>query len=157
LPLHKFFRKNSELSKEFAAPFAVKLVLCLGLVEITQILAQFLKNTNYHPLRKQKRLIMKIQKQRELIIEFERVQLVRKKAKTQLVFCRSCGREVDFVSLREASSLFGTPAENLLHFVKINRSHFETGASGEIYICLVSFLGAMQTKTNLSRIKLIGG
>ncbi len=99
---------------------------------------------------------MKIQKQRELIIEFERVQLVRKKAKTHLVFCRSCGREVDFVSLREASSLFGTPAENLLHFVKINHSHFETGANGEIYLCLVSFLASMKAKTDVSRINLIG-
>ena len=99
---------------------------------------------------------MRIQKQRELIIEFERVQLVRKKAKTQLVFCRNCGREVDFISLREASSLFSTPAENLLQFVRISQSHFESGANGEIYICLVSFLTAMKAKTNISQIKLIG-
>ncbi len=99
---------------------------------------------------------MKIQKQRELIIEFERVQLVRKKAKTHLIFCRNCGREVDFISLREASSLFSTPAENLLQFIQINHSHFENGANGEIYICLVSFLSAMKAKTNISQIKLIG-
>jgi len=98
---------------------------------------------------------MKIQKQRELIIEFERVQLVRKKAGTHLIFCRNCGREVDFVSLREASSLFGTQTENLLQFMKINNNHFETGANGEIYICLVSLLTCMKKKTNLSRIKLI--
>ena len=98
---------------------------------------------------------MKIQKQRELIIEFERVQLVRKKAKTHLIFCRNCGREVDFVSLREASSLFGTHAENLLQFIKINNSHFETDANGEIYVCLISFLTAMKAKTNLSNIKLL--
>lgn len=96
-----------------------------------------------------------MQKQRELIIEFERVQLVRKKAKTHLIFCRSCGREVDFVSLREASSLFGTQAENLLQFIKINNSHFETGANGEIYVCLISFLTAMKAKTKLSNIKLL--
>ena len=99
---------------------------------------------------------MKIQKAREIIIEFERVQLVRKKAKTHLIFCRNCGREVDFVSLREASSLFGTTAENLLQFIKINYSHFETGADGEIYLCLVSFLACMKQKTNVSRIKMIG-
>ncbi len=51
LILHNFFRKNSELSKEFAAPFTVKLVLRLVLVEITPILAQFAENTNYHLLR----------------------------------------------------------------------------------------------------------
>ncbi len=98
---------------------------------------------------------MKIQKQRELIIEFERVRLVRKKAKTHLLFCRDCGREADFVSLREASSLFAAPSENLLQFIKFNNSHFETGANGEIYVCLLSFLALMKQKTNLSRVKLL--
>ena len=99
---------------------------------------------------------MKIQKKREIVLEFERVQLVRKKAQTHLIFCRSCGREVDFISVREAAILFTTRAEQLLQFVKVNKSHFETGADGELYLCLVSFLAAMQAKTNLSRIKLIG-
>lgn len=98
---------------------------------------------------------MKIQKQREIVIEFERVQLVRKKAKTHLIFCNICGREIDFVSLREAASLFVTPAENLLQFVKINNSHFETGADGEIYVCLISFLTCMKQKINLSSIKVL--
>jgi len=99
---------------------------------------------------------MKIQKKREIVIEFERVQMVRKKARTHVIFCRSCGREVDFVSLREAAALFSTPVENLLKFIRVSNSHFEMAADGEIYICLVSFLTAMKAKTNLSRIKLIG-
>ena len=99
---------------------------------------------------------MKIQRKREIVIEFERVQLVRKKALTHIIFCRNCGREVDFISLREAVALFATQAENLLQFVRAGGSHFETGADGEIYICLVSFLASMQAKTNVSRIKLIG-
>jgi hypothetical protein len=100
---------------------------------------------------------MKIQRQRELIIEFERVQLVRKKAKTHLIFCKSCGRDADFVSLREASTLFGTQIENLFRFIKINNSHYETNTDGEIYICLVSFLACMKSKTNISQIKLLEG
>jgi len=99
--------------------------------------------------------LMKIQKKREIVIEFERVQVVRKKARTHVLFCRNCGREVDFVSLREAAALFVTPTDNLLKFVRVSNSHFETVADGEIYICLVSFLTAMKAKTNLSRIKLI--
>jgi hypothetical protein len=98
---------------------------------------------------------MKIQKKREIVIEFERVQLVRKKARTHIIFCRSCGREVDFIPLCEAASLFTTQAEHLLQFVRISNSHFETAADGEIYICLVSFLLAMRANTNLSRIKLL--
>jgi hypothetical protein len=99
---------------------------------------------------------MKIQKKREIVIEFERVQLIRRKARTHIVFCRDCGREVDFVSLREAASLFTTQPENLLQFVRIGRVHFETAANGATDICLISFLAAMKAKTNLSRIKLIG-
>lgn len=98
---------------------------------------------------------MNIQKKREIVIEFERVQIVRKKAQTHVIFCRNCGREVDFVCLREAAVLFTTQTENLLQFVRTSRSHFETGMDGEIYICLVSFLAAMKKKTDLSSIKLL--
>jgi hypothetical protein len=98
---------------------------------------------------------MKVQKQRELIIEFERVRIVRKKAKTHLIFCKSCGREADFVSLREASTIFDTQIETLFRFIKINKSHYETGTGGETYICLVSFLACMKSKTNISQIKLL--
>ena len=97
-----------------------------------------------------------MRKAREIIIEFERVQVVRRKAKTHSMLCRKCGREVDFVSLREASSLFGTNPTNLFQFVKINFSHYEVDAAGEIYICLLSFLACMKAKTNISRIKMIG-
>ena len=98
---------------------------------------------------------MKIQKQREIVIEFERVQIVRKKARTQVLLCRDCRREVDFVALDQAATLFGTTAAQLFEFVKTNRRHFETGAEGEIYICLVSLLALMKARTNLSQIKLI--
>ncbi|HEY8563751.1 MAG TPA: hypothetical protein VIL74_25455 [Pyrinomonadaceae bacterium] len=98
---------------------------------------------------------MKIQKKREIVLEFERVQIVRKKARTHIVFCRKCGREVDFLALAEAAALFTTPTENLLRFIRVNNSHFETCADGAIQICLVSFLTAMKAKTNLSPIKLI--
>jgi hypothetical protein len=99
---------------------------------------------------------MKIQKKREIVIEFERVQTVRKKARTHIIFCRKCGREVDFIALCEAAALFMTPADAVLQFIRVSNSHFETVAGGEIYICLVSFLTAMKAKTNLSRIKLLG-
>jgi hypothetical protein len=98
---------------------------------------------------------MKMQKKREIVIEFERVQLVRKKAQTHLIFCRRCSSEVDFIAMREAVALFTTSAENLLRFVRASQSHFEAGADGEIFICLFSFLTAMKAKNNLSRIKLL--
>jgi hypothetical protein len=100
---------------------------------------------------------MKIQKKREIVIEFERVQLVRKKARTHLIFCRGCRREVDFLSLPEAAALFAAQPDNLLQFVRLNHAHFETGADGEIFLCLASFLAAMKAKMSLSRVKLLGG
>ncbi len=99
---------------------------------------------------------MKIQKQREIVIEFERVQLIRKRAKTHLINCHKCRRETDFIPLHEAGTLFNTNVEQLFQFIKINNSHYEIEASGEIFICLVSLLAQMKAKTNISQIKLIG-
>lgn len=100
--------------------------------------------------------VMKIQRQREIVIEFERIQLVRKKARTRLLLCRECRRETDFVSLTEAAALFGTNPPQIFAFIKTNRSHFETGVDGEIFICLISLLACMKAKTNISGIKMIG-
>ncbi len=99
---------------------------------------------------------MKMQKQREIVIEFERVQIIRKRAKTHLIACRECRNEVDFLSLREAAKLFGTETEQLFQFIKINKCHFEIEAGGEIFVCLVSLLTRMKANTNISQIKLIG-
>lgn len=99
---------------------------------------------------------MKIQKRREIVIEFERVQIVRKKAETHLDFCPQCGREVDFVPLKEAAALFITQADSLLRFVHSSNSHLAADANGEIILCLVSLLARMKAKSNGSQIKLIG-
>jgi hypothetical protein len=99
---------------------------------------------------------MKIQKQREIIIEFERVQMIRRKAKTHLLNCRMCRRETDFLSLLEAAQLFSAETEQLFQFIKAHGCHFEIEADGEIFICLVSLLAKMKAKTNISRIKMIG-
>lgn len=99
---------------------------------------------------------MKIQKRREIVIEFERVQIVRKKAETHLDFCCECGREVDFVPLKEAAALFLTPTESLLHFVRVNNSHLTIDTDGEMIVCLASLLARMKAKSNVAQIKLIG-
>lgn len=96
---------------------------------------------------------MKIQKLREIVIEFERVQVVRKRARTHLFFCDACRAEADFVALREASSLFNTDVEILFQFIKTNASHYETSAGGEIFVCLPSLLSRMKAKTNQYRLE----
>lgn len=99
---------------------------------------------------------MKMQKQREIVIEFERVQLIRKRAKTHLINCRMCRRETDFIPMREVATLFSTNVEQLFEFIKTTCSHYEIDANGEIFICLISLLTQMKAKTNISQIKLIG-
>lgn len=98
---------------------------------------------------------MKIKKLREIVIEFERVQVIRKRATTHLLRCRMCRQETDFITLIEASKLFGTDIDKLFAFIKTNQIHFEIVAEGEIFVCLYSLLKQMKAITNLSNIKLL--
>ena len=91
---------------------------------------------------------------REVIVEIERVQVVRKRAKTLYMICKECGRKVDFVSLNDASTVFETEAADLVKFATANRCHIRNHSTGGVHICLVAFIAAM--KRNHSRIKLVG-
>jgi hypothetical protein len=99
---------------------------------------------------------MKASGQREIVIEIEKVQLIRKRAKTQLRFCPDCKTRSDFMSLCEAAQLFDTPSEDIISFVNANRCHFQADISGDVYLCLTVVLEAMRTKVGNSRVKLIG-
>ncbi len=98
---------------------------------------------------------MKIQKAREIIIEFERVQLIRKRAQTRFVHCEDCRTDADFVSLSEAATLFNTKGELLFQFIKDAGSHYQTQNGSGVFICLNSLLVSMKTKTDGSNIKMI--
>lgn len=99
---------------------------------------------------------MKIEKQREIVIEFERVQIVRKKARTNLHYCPACRREADFVSLCQAASLFSVDAADLFAFIKRHRSHFQPDDAGMIFVCLVSLLAAIRENKNCAGVKMLG-
>jgi hypothetical protein len=99
---------------------------------------------------------MKIQKSREIIIEYERLQIIRKRARTNLEFCNKCQTNADFVSLSDAGVLFGTSSENLFRFVQINNSHYKTEADGKIFICLISLLDFIKSTTNITKLELKG-
>jgi hypothetical protein len=95
-------------------------------------------------------------RQREIVIEIERVRLIRKRAKTHLRFCMQCGKQSDFISIDEAAALFETDKGSLFNFIRVNSCHFQINNANDAHICLVAFLEAMKTKTIDSRIKLIG-
>jgi hypothetical protein len=99
---------------------------------------------------------MKVSPQREVILEIERVTLMRKRTKTTVEWCRECRKETDFIPLVKVAALFGIGPEELLEFVRSNNCHFTVGRDGEIGLCLVALLSAMSKRIKAGSIKLIG-
>jgi hypothetical protein len=97
---------------------------------------------------------MTVQKQREIVIEIEKVQLIRKRAKTLLRHCGNCGTETDFVGSRSAAELFGIKAGELKQFVMTNAVHY-TNDEFDTAICIPSLLAVMRARINGNGIKLI--
>lgn len=87
---------------------------------------------------------MAAQRQREIVIEFETVRLIRRRTKTKLEYCKGCGGEADFVELKTAAQLFGTAETDLAAFVASNTVHTDD----DIDICIPSLLAVMQDVAN---------
>ena len=87
--------------------------------------------------------------QREIVIEFERIQLIRKRAMTYFQLCAECGHHVDFVPICQAAEIFGLDTEKLLRFVRINRCHFQCGESARALLCLNTFIAAIKNRPKL--------
>lgn len=82
---------------------------------------------------------------REIVIEVERIQLVRKRARTHLHTCDRCEAVSDFVGLSDAARLFEIERDRLFDFIQKNGCHFIDAQHGEIQICLTSLLERMRT------------
>ena len=89
------------------------------------------------------------------MIEFERVRMIRKRAKTTLAFCAGCGGEADQVSLVEAAELFETSPGRLYEFIKENDCHYYVSWNGTTYLCIASLLAIMHERVNGNGVKLI--
>lgn len=96
------------------------------------------------------------QRKRNFVVEIERRQIIRKTSESQIVICDQCRAESDFISIRQAASIFSIEESNLFNFISENHSHFKTNEQGEIYICLNSFIEAINKKANNPKIKLLG-
>lgn len=90
--------------------------------------------------------------QREIVIEFERIQLIRKRAKTRLAQCDVCGRDRDFVCVAVAAELFGIVESDLFSFIRTKNVHM----IGKTEICLTSLMDAIGERQNGERTRLIG-
>lgn len=92
--------------------------------------------------------IMKILRSREIVIEYERVQLITKTAKTHVVMCADCGAESDFVAIRDAAELFEIEIGLLTEFVARHKCHFRTGEGASLFVCVASLLECMQRQSS---------
>ncbi len=93
---------------------------------------------------------------REIVIEYERIQLIRKRARTELASCSECSGQSDFVGLHEAAQLFEANESDLFRFAQNNDCHYRTIANTNIQLCITSLLACMKTKTLNQQIKMIG-
>ena len=89
---------------------------------------------------------------REIVIEVERIQLVRKRAKTNLHYCDKCEAVSDFVRLSDATRLFEIERDRLFAFIQENECHFIQAQQGEIQICLTSLLERMRAISGRNRL-----
>ena len=94
-------------------------------------------------------------RKREIVVEYEQIRLIRKRANTELAHCDKCGGEADFVRLTDAAELFETNADDIFKFAN-GSGHFRTANGGDITLCLPSLLSNMKTKTLNEQIKMIG-
>ena len=98
---------------------------------------------------------MSVLNQREVVVEFECVRLIRKRCKTHVMACSCCGRETDFLSLGEASRLFETAECDLFRFLSENACHFQTCPAGIVHICLATLLKTMRERSCPARLDLM--
>ena len=96
------------------------------------------------------------QRKRVFVAEIEKRRIIRKTSESRLIVCADCRAESDFISLRQAASIFGTAEKQIFDFIGENHSHYKTNEQGEIFICLNSFIETINKKTNNSKIKLLG-
>lgn len=80
---------------------------------------------------------------REILIEFERVQIIRKRTQTNIEFCVKCRALVDFITLVKAVKVFDTQTDSLVQFINAKGVHFYTDTNEDSKMCLVSLLEKM--------------
>ena len=89
---------------------------------------------------------MSIPGRREVVVEIERVKIVRRRAATTIRWCPECRSTTDFIPLLNAAALFAIDSTKLFEFATRNGCHVSTETGDEILICLSDLLEAMKRK-----------
>lgn len=90
---------------------------------------------------------MSVKKIREIVVEVERILLVKKRARTHQKFCIDCSQEADFVCSKDAARIFDIGEINISRFLKNNGWH-TLAVGGRVYICTASLLADLAKKKN---------
>ena len=83
---------------------------------------------------------------RELIIELERVRLVRRRVATVRMFCNGCSEYGDFVTATRLAAVFEIPITDHLSVLGRYGIHTESSATGIVHVCSRSLLAALNRK-----------
>lgn len=93
---------------------------------------------------------------REVVLEIEHIQVIRRRAKTTLGFCNGCKKTTDFISVSRAAELFSTNTADLFEFTQTNACHFLVECGEEMYLCLPDLLNMMSKRMRKGKVKLLG-
>jgi len=77
---------------------------------------------------------------REIVIELEHMQKIRRRTAVVSSFCVHCSEQADFVSLRDAARLFETGQDELEFRFRMNALHMQHLADGADAVCVVSLM-----------------
>jgi hypothetical protein len=93
---------------------------------------------------------------REVVLEIEHTKIIRKRAKTKLLFCRECNGTTDFIPVASAAELFSTTTADLFEFTQSQVCHFRVGNDQNTLLCLKDLLEAMSKRMKKGTVKLLG-
>lgn len=95
---------------------------------------------------------MTANRHREIVVEFEKVQLIRKRAATDIHRCDECNADTDFVVKTVAAQIFGIMEEELTDFLKNHAVHTQEFRQNMPMICVMSLLEMMKAEQKLKHI-----
>lgn len=78
--------------------------------------------------------------QRQLVIEIERVQTVRRRVTTLRGYCRECRAPADLVELADLARLFDVSVADAVLQLRRRRIHLQHLSAGPILVCSESLL-----------------
>lgn len=96
-------------------------------------------------------------KTKTVVLEIERVQVIRKKCQAYSRFCANCRTEVNFIELAQTARLFEVQIADLFGFIRTNGGHYMNNPGNEIFLCVNSFLACLSNHKNNSKIKMMNG